>query len=162
MLTTQEAQFVQAMLDWRNPHRAGKQLGLTREQAVNLSLREDVQEALKRHYEAALMSLPEALACLSEIARGDWGPYLTVDEETGDVTFDFPAMVADRKGYLVAKLSQGPRGPAVSFPDRLPALRLILEVHGALQQGTSPEEIEALVRRYDRGSANGHGFSGPR
>jgi hypothetical protein len=158
-LSPDEAAFVDAVLEWRNVRRAGAQVGLSGTAAEAMAARDPVRRAVTRHYEQGAMTAEEALVCLSEIARGEWGAYLEIvtdPEGNPEIAFNLGQMAGDRKGYLLASLVRGRSGAyTAKFPDRLPALRMLLEYHGALGEGTSPEEIEALLRRYDRPHPNG-------
>jgi hypothetical protein len=72
-----------------------------------------------------VMDAEEALARISEMARGEWGKYI---EENG--TLDIKKLVADGKGYLVKKIRETRDGKEYEFYDAQGALRDIAKIHG--------------------------------
>ena len=71
------------------------------------------------------MSADEALIRLSEMARGEWGKYVT---ETG--ALDIGQLVRDGKGYLVKKIRETKDGREYEFYDAQRALVDIAKAHG--------------------------------
>jgi hypothetical protein len=72
-----------------------------------------------------VMDADEALARISEMARGEWGKYVKEDG-----TLDIQKLVADGKGYLVKKIRETRDGKEYEFYDAQGALRDIAKIHG--------------------------------
>jgi phage terminase small subunit len=73
-----------------------------------------------------VMDADEALARISEIARGEWGNYV---DKNGNV--DLEGLTADGKGYLIHSVSYTKDGtPIIKFYDAQGALRDIAKIHG--------------------------------
>jgi phage terminase small subunit len=82
-------------------------------------------DEISARIEELTMSADEALLRLSEIARGEWGQYVT---EEGRI--DIEALVEDGKGYLVKQIRETKHGKNIEFYDAQRALVDIAKAHG--------------------------------
>ena len=82
-------------------------------------------EEIKTRLSELVMGADEALARLSEMARGEWGKYVT---EKGNL--DIEMLVRDGKGYLVKKIKETKDGKEYEFYDAQRALVDIARAHG--------------------------------
>jgi len=83
------------------------------------------QEEIESRLSELVMSANEALARLSEMARGEWGKYVREDG-----TLDIRQLVQDGKGYLVKKIKETKDGREYEFYDAQRALVDIAKAHG--------------------------------
>jgi phage terminase small subunit len=84
-------------------------------------------EEIAARLDEMAMSADEALARISEMARGEWGKYVT---EAG--VLDIVKLVADGKGYLVKKVRETKDGREYEFYDAQRALETMAKHHGLL------------------------------
>ena len=98
--------------------------------------REDIQQRI----DAKVMTADEALVRLSEMARGEWGKYIT---EGG--TLDITQLVEDGKGYLVKKIRETRDGREYEFYDAQRALVDIAKAHGVFVE-RHEQKGEIVVR----------------
>ena len=80
---------------------------------------------IKARLSELVMGADEALARLSEMARGEWGKYVKEDG-----ALDITLLVQDGKGYLVKKVKETKDGREFEFYDAQRALVDIARAHG--------------------------------
>jgi len=85
----------------------------------------NIADRISKRLQETTMSADEALTRLSEMARGEWGKYVT---EQGDL--DIIQLVQDGKGYLVKKVKETKDGKEFEFYDAQRALVDIARAHG--------------------------------
>lgn len=114
--------------------------------------RPHVAAEIDRRLKAAQLGAAEAVALLSDHARGDLGRYVTLDAN-GRPVFDLEALRADGAGHLIKKIKLGADGSlTVELHDSQAALDKILRAHGAYQDrldvsgGVRIDELAGLAQ----------------
>lgn len=124
---------------YKDPYKSGY------ENSKKLYIREEIAARLA----AKKMTADEALARLSDIARGDMTDFLAV-QRNGLAVLDMNAAERAGKLFLVKKYKETKYGFEVELHDPMRALELIAKHHGVLRENVAivfPPEIERLIKR---------------
>ena len=97
-----------------------------------------IKEAIKRRVSLNAMTASEALARLADIARGNLGQYIVIDQD-GKISFDHQRLMDDGKVHLLKSVSARPDGKLgrVEFYSALQALELILKAGGVFDDAVT-------------------------
>jgi phage terminase small subunit len=154
-LNPKQQAFIAAYLQsWNATHaaiEAGYSAKTARQQASRLLSNVNVAGEIELRLAQLKMSGNEALARLSDIARGDISDFMTItDEATG---IDFEKALKNGKLHLVKKITFGKGKVAFEMYDKQAALNTIAKHHGLLNEkveidiklvGQAVEALEAL------------------
>lgn len=142
-LTPKQQAFIAVYIQSWNATHAAIQAGYSpktaRQQASRLLSNVYVADEIEQRLGQLKMSGNEALARLSDIARGDISDFLTVtDEATG---IDFEKAIKNGKMHLLKKITFGKGKVSFEMYDKQAALNTIAKHHGLLN-----EKIEIDVK----------------
>lgn len=142
-LNPKQQAFIAAYLQSWNATHAAIQAGYSektaRQQASRLLSHVNVAEEIEQRLVQLKMSGNEALARLSDIARGDISDFMTItDESTG---FDFEKALKNGKMHLLKKITLGKGKITFEMYDKQAALNTIAKHHGLLN-----EKIEVDIK----------------
>jgi phage terminase small subunit len=132
-LTTLQRNFIQEYLKDFNGTRAAERAGYsgndnTLAAIASENLRKPkIAECIEERMEDLVMDANEALARISEIARGEYARYIRPDG-----TVDIEALVEDNKAHLIKKISDTKWGRRYEFHDMHSALQDIAKIYGKL------------------------------
>lgn len=90
-----------------------------------------IRAAVQARFSEHIMSAEEALARLTEQARGEGGTYI---DENGDI--DISALKAAGKAHLIKSITDGKYGKRIEFYDAQSALALIGKYHKVFTERT--------------------------
>jgi hypothetical protein len=116
--------------------RAGYSENRARVEGSELLRHPEIEPLIRQRLDEIAMSAEEAIAHESEIARGAYADYFTLDKSGHIVKFDYERMKADGKFNLVKKIKPTQGGYELEFHDRQPALQAILKVREKIKDGS--------------------------
>jgi len=146
-LTDKQAAFVREYVQCWNATEAARRAGYQGNDGTlrvtghdNLT-KPNIDAAIKEAIQKNVMSQEEALARMSEIARGEYARYIRDVSETSEdgkvtvnlVSVDVEAMVRDGKAHLIKSISPTRYGNRIEFYDMQSALETIMRATGAFK-----------------------------
>lgn len=90
-----------------------------------------IRDEIDKRLAALKMDSSEALRLLTNHARYDLGPYLKLDEKTGEARVDIRKLKEAGLTHLIKGIVPTSKGDRVDFVDKQYALNLIMKAHGA-------------------------------
>ena len=82
------------------------------------------EDEIQERVDELVMSADEALLRLSELARGEWAPYIL-----GNGAVDIEGLVQDGKAHLIHRIRETKYGQDIEFCDMQRAIEQICRVH---------------------------------
>ena len=125
MASKKERVWLNEYLRCWNATEAARRAGYKWPNKVGPGKAQKFEEEIESRLSELVMGADEALARLSEMARGEWGKYVTEDGK-----FDIGQLVRDGRGYLVKKIRETKDGKEYEFYDAQRALVDIAKAHG--------------------------------
>jgi len=133
-LSDKQAVFVAEYLRCFNASEAARRAGYSDKwittNATKILQNTSVKEAISTALQEKVMGADEALARMSEIARGAQARYIIVDDDGPGV--DIEQMIADDKAHLIKSITPTQYGVKIEFCDMQAALNTILKASGVL------------------------------
>lgn len=163
-LSVKERAFVLGFLESMNIRDAAKAAGYSPNYGYALVNKPHIKKAVSGLLDDRVMSMEEALARLSEMARADIRDVLSVRPKRdldGDVVFDEegapevecvidPKKAIDAgKSFLIKEVGQTHEGYRVKLVDSYKALITILRFHGAFDGRLSVEADESFKKLFE-------------
>lgn len=135
-LNPRQRAFVEAYLkSWNATHaaiHAGYSSKTARQQASRLLSNVNITELIEQRLAQLKMSGNEALARLSDIARGDISDFMTITEAAAGI--DFETALKNGKMHLLKKITFGKGKVTFEMYDKQAALNTIAKHHGLLNE----------------------------
>lgn len=139
MASKKEKVWLREYLKCWNATEAARRAGYKWPNKVAWQKLEKFREEIADEIDRKVMGADEALARLSEIARGVYSEYIKPDG-----TVDIASMVEDDRAHLISKVYDTQYGKRFEFVDMQSALRDIGKAHGIFREVVADSKDESF------------------